>query len=98
MVLRRFVPEDVLSLRKFCPAGCFVSEDVLSLRTFCPTGRFVQGMFCPKYVLSRDVLSLWTFCLRTFCLCTSFYIYDVKVVLAHIYAVSVGASVEMRPF
>jgi hypothetical protein len=39
---------DVLSLRTFCPAGCFVSTDVLSLRTFCLYGHFV-----PMDVLSH---------------------------------------------
>jgi hypothetical protein len=66
----RFVPTDVLSAR------CFVPPEVLSLRTFCPTdvmspadvsGRFFSECFVPTDVLSPDVLSLWMFCLRTFC-------------------------------
>jgi hypothetical protein len=78
-----FFPPDVLSLRTFCPFGCFVPSDVLSRRTFCCRMLGPSGCFVPLDVLSLRTLSpghffysgrffprtfcRWTFVCRTFC-------------------------------
>jgi hypothetical protein len=50
LVFRTFYPAaDILSLRTFCPAGCYVLRRIflqlLCRRTFCLSGRYVSGRF-----------------------------------------------------